>query len=464
MTHIFPRFRALSGASAAVLAAALAAACSDGGQPLAPAPSVPGTPAAPVAAVRCSADVASLALTCDGGLQGARGDRIIGGQGVNVKLTSTNVVYDSVAQVFSADLTVQNLLIQRLGADGVSTTGVRVFFHSGPTATSGTGAVSVANPDGVGLFTGSEQPYFEYAGSLGYQQVSAARNWKWSLPKTVGHFDFTVYVSAPVVPVVVFDMTVSGNTDVYRMGIDGNDLVKLSTAALTDQRPTTAAGSVVFTSFRDGNAELYSVPLKGGAETRLTTTPTYAETAPALSPDGSRLAFANSISGGQARIWTSLANGAAASRLASLIVADPIEATPAWADSTRLAYVSTASGGADIWTLTLGDTARLMPGNSSSYSDVEPAWSPDRTKIVFASNRTGDTELYMVTLATGALTRLTTRTGSDGGPSFLADGRIVYVCYQATTPRLCLMDPATPGTATMLTTPQAANHPAAVRY
>ena len=46
--------------------------------------------------------------------------------------------------------------------DGSTVTGLKVFFHDGPTVTGGTGAVSVSNADGTGTFSGSGQSYFEY--------------------------------------------------------------------------------------------------------------------------------------------------------------------------------------------------------------------------------------------------------------------------------------------------------------
>ena len=112
--------------------------------------------------------------------------------------------------------------------------------------------------------------------------------------------------------------------------------------------------------------------------------------------------------------------------------------------------------------MTLGGSQSLLAGGSSA--DVEAAWSPDGTRIAFASNRTGDTELYILTVATSTVTRLTTRAGSDGAPTWLADGRIVYTCTQGAQFRLCIIDPANPAGAALITTPNAADHAAAVRF
>ena len=129
-----------------------------------------------------------------------RADRIIGGQDIYVKLTSSGTSYDSGTEILSSDVTVQNLMQTLIGTtDGATTSGVSVFLESDPTVTSGSGSVTVANPDGTGVFTASNQPYFLYSEILEPYQISAAHNWQFSVPATVNTFEFTLYVSVPMV-------------------------------------------------------------------------------------------------------------------------------------------------------------------------------------------------------------------------------------------------------------------------
>src|SRR5437899_4462576 len=178
--------------------AAFAAACSDRSVP-----SEPGLPPGVAGRVlTCAADVRAQTLSCSAPTPGAgsaklSADLVLGGQATYVALRSSAVSYHAGTSTFQADVTVQNLTAVPLGtSDGSTVTGVKVFFSSGPSVVSGTGTVSVANPDGLGTFTGANQPFFLYNEILQTAQVSAPRTWRWTVLNTVTKFAFQVLVDA----------------------------------------------------------------------------------------------------------------------------------------------------------------------------------------------------------------------------------------------------------------------------
>ena len=187
-----------------LLSCALLAACADR-TPVAPAPGAPTGPASPAAQrVECTAHVREQTVTCGvPGASAAAHANIYGGQGVFVKLTTTSVSWDSATGTFGGTVTVQNLLPYALGVhEGIQADsgGVKVFFVSGPTATAGSGAVTVQNADGTGALTATGQPFVKYAQTLAPQQVSDPRTWLFHLDPGVTAFAFAVYVSAAQQP------------------------------------------------------------------------------------------------------------------------------------------------------------------------------------------------------------------------------------------------------------------------
>jgi hypothetical protein len=206
------------------------------------------------ASIRCVASVAGETLACPAGRPAdvAAGPQllIVGGQGVYVQLASQNVSYDPATQVFQADVTVQNLIGQPLGTpDGSTITGVRVFFHTGPTVTGGAGTVTVSNADGTDSFTGSNQPFHEYLEILEPSAVSTGKTWKWQASPDIT-FQFEVYVQGDVQHSAV--VTVTPQDWVMPVGEEVQFTAHVS--GVTDQALSWSVNGIV-----GGNAELGTI-------------------------------------------------------------------------------------------------------------------------------------------------------------------------------------------------------------
>jgi hypothetical protein len=184
----------------ALLGTAALAACA-GDQPVAPEREPVVKPARTVQAFTCSGSRMG-GVRCVPGATGGQGSAVvIGGQGVYMQLTSSNLSYDTISQIYQFDGTVKNLMNEAMGTpDGTTADpgGIQVFFRTGPTTTSGTGTVSVDNEDGTATFTAANQPYFAYHEILAKNQTSAPRTWRLIVPPTVLSFTFTLYVETDV--------------------------------------------------------------------------------------------------------------------------------------------------------------------------------------------------------------------------------------------------------------------------
>lgn len=458
-------FRPFARRPAGVLFALwLLAACSDV-PPTTPPVDEPQPPADALAALSCTVAVRSAAVTCASPAPAAGGASatIFGGQGVNVRFTASNLQHDTAAGLFSMDVTVQNLLLNPMGAaDPVSVTGVYAFFHGGPV--SATGTVEVYRPDGSGMFTGGMQVYYHWPEVLPRNGVSQPSRWEFTVSPTVESFQFSILVEADLMPLVVYDQATAGNRDVWRVALDGSDPVRLTTDAADDRNPTAAKGKVVFATFRNGRSDLYSVPLAGGAETRLTATSLANEGDPALSWDGTRLAYTSDASFGVAKVWTASASGTGAARATPAgfgSEAEP-EASPAWWPyGNRLALVGTDAGSADVYDLTLGGFPSLLRGGATA--EVDPAWSPDGTRLVYTSNTTGSGDLYMLRLSDGRVTRLTSDPQAESYATWTPNGRIVYLAFlPGGATELRWLNPDVPGSGGTIPVTGAPNRPHAV--
>ncbi|HYW12083.1 MAG TPA: hypothetical protein VE871_09000 [Longimicrobium sp.] len=270
-------------------------------------------------------------------------------------------------------------------------------------------------------------------------------------------------VTVAVPPTLVFDMSVAGNRDLYSIALDGGGLTRITDDPAVDSDPSVAAGKILFVSVRAGNPELYVMPAAGGAATRITTTAARSEASPALSPDGTRMAYTNDVSG-VARIWTANVDGTgAAAFTGGLGFAGSPETAPSWAPTgNRLSFVGTGQGTADIWDLTAGGTAAILAGGDSA--DVDPAWNPGGTHVAFASTREGDPAIFTVRVSDRLITRLSTRAGAEAEPSWTADGRLVYIEFgAANATRLVWIDPAQPAVVHEIPVTGNPRHPSVVR-
>ena len=120
--------------------------------------------------------------------------------------------------------------------------------------------------------------------------------------------------------------------------------------------------------------------------------------------------------------------GVAAVGAVLLVVAGCGSSGPA---STDILFVSTRDGDYALYGMSAdgGGARRLTEeaGDPSSpsglYFQVEPDWSPDGTRIAFASKRDGHSHVFVM-LADGSGTkRLTSTDGEDGQPTWSPDGR-----------------------------------------
>lgn len=130
-----------------------------------------------------------------------------------------------------------------------------------------------------------------------------------------------------------------------------------------------------------------------------------------------------------------------------------------------LLLATSRRGSFGIYQASAANPDSLIPLLVDAAVNVQPALSPDRTRIAFSSNRAnrdGNYDLYVMDADGRNIRRLTTERGTDGDPAWTPDGsRIVFASARSGVPQIMVI-PADSGEAVGLTTSPGGNHSPAV--
>jgi TolB protein len=171
---------------------------------------------------------------------------------------------------------------------------------------------------------------------------------------------------------------------------------------------------VTFVMHRDSNTDIY-VANRNGRNMRRLTDDKGIDWAPAWSPDRKRLAFASDRSGTPQLYIVEVETGA----VRRITYQGSYNASPAWSPTGEwIAYVA-RTGRANL-ELYLIDPESLYtyPLVLHERVDQDPTWSPDGRKIAFASDRRGDRDIYTIDSDGQNLRRLTQGFGDCIGPAW----------------------------------------------
>ena len=211
---------------------------------------------------------------------------------------------------------------------------------------------------------------------------------------------------------VAFARTDSNGSSIIVASADGSRLVNISPPSSRGTRDVDPSWSpdgrrIVFSSNRDGNFDLYSVTPAGlGVKTITKSNSPVQNVEPDWSPDGMTIVFSRTgaqLDRGKAGIFRVWANGGSAWRLTSSrsFFGDR---HPAWSPSGDSIVFSSdpGQGNVDLYRLDLrirsSAPARAERLTTGTSYDAEATWAPDGTELVFVSDRTGNPELFAMSL------------------------------------------------------------------
>jgi hypothetical protein len=137
-----------------------------------------------------------------------------------------------------------------------------------------------------------------------------------------------------------------------------------------------------------------------------------------------KIAFASERDGGQLDIFVMEADGSGQTNVSNNPALDD---DPAFSpDGSRIVFASERDGNEEIYVMNADGTSPVRLTNDGGY-DYAPSFSPDGGRIVFTADRDGNEEIYVMSADGSGQVNLTNRAGHDRYPSFSPDGsKIVF--------------------------------------
>jgi Tol biopolymer transport system component len=117
------------------------------------------------------------------------------------------------------------------------------------------------------------------------------------------------------------------------------------------------------------------------------------------------------------------------------------ETEPSWSSDGRVA-VMTGNFQSDILIYDSNDHAEFAPFNTDSSFENEPTWCNEH-QLAFASNRTGDFDIFLYDFNDDSLANLTDFIVDEYNPSCNSDGRIAFTATREFNAEIYVMDIAT---------------------
>ena len=185
---------------------------------------------------------------------------------------------------------------------------------------------------------------------------------------------------------------------------------------------------MVFASDRDGDLEIWAWEKDTGVFSQLTFNDSIDDKHPALSVDGSKIAY---ISGSTGSWGLYTMNSDGSDIFGSLVtMTETYDGHPSWSpDGTIIAFDKDY----DIYKINSNGVGGEIPLANTTNDEKEPAWSPDGSEIAYSNKPgpDGDYNVYKMDANGNNPLQLTTDIAIDEKPSWSDDGsKIVFSTFR----------------------------------
>jgi Tol biopolymer transport system component/serine/threonine protein kinase len=220
--------------------------------------------------------------------------------------------------------------------------------------------------------------------------------------------------------------SISGVGDIFLVVAEGGEPRRLTTdnKQISGLSWSVDGSDIIFSSVRGGNNGLWRIPIAGG-QPELIMSGDFIDVT--VSRQGNRLAYTKEVY--DTNIWraslsspTTIA-GTPVKLIASTYGDDSPQYSP---DGSKIAFASTRTGNEEIWLCSSDGSGLLQLTNFNGSPTGSPRWSPDSKQIVFDSTAEGSRDIYVISIGGEKPRRLTTYTADEVLPSWSRDGKWIY--------------------------------------
>jgi TolB protein len=197
--------------------------------------------------------------------------------------------------------------------------------------------------------------------------------------------------------------------------------------------------SIVFVRETDGDSDLYVMNVRSGDRRLLADVSDY-DLDPVFSTDGTHVLFESSPNG-FAQLHLVPSGGGTSQPISD--VGDGWATFPSWSPDGDVIVYSCGRPSyeeSDLCLLSPAGEFLGLLGDESPSLEIEASWSPDGMTIAFASNRSGDSDVYLIDVKSRRVTRLTHDPVGDADPAWSPDGsQIAFTSHRNDVPVVCVM-------------------------
>jgi TolB protein len=211
--------------------------------------------------------------------------------------------------------------------------------------------------------------------------------------------------------------------DVCVMDVDGHNGSCVVRNNFINMLPAwDGVGAMLFTSYLNGNTDLFRIDLASGATTPVSQTPGL-NTGASVSPNGRHIALTLSKDG-NSEIYVVDRDGKNPRRLTNEPWA--IDSSPSWSpDGKRIAFVSDRFGNPQIFVMEADGSNQHLLTFQGNYNQT-PAWSPRGDRIAFtARDERNVFDVFTIDVASGRVQRITQDQGNNEEPTWAPNGRML---------------------------------------